>query len=259
MKKLSHFIKKILFKTLTFKQYLTVLSKGFFLSYRLGLLKGKQAFKYHYFLEDLVDPGDVIIDIGANLGYFSKLFSKWTGTEGLVYAVEPISELRDVFEKNLKGRKNIKMLPFALGTENKKIKMGNDTREKMGFIASGSHYVLDDQNVAEDEFEAEMRKGSELFKDFQKINLIKCDVEGYEKVIIPEIEGILKKHKPILFIETKGENRTFISEFLSDIGYRNYILQNNILLDLNTVDAKNQDDIICIHSEKTETVKVSFV
>lgn len=55
------------------------------------------------------------------------------------------------------------------------------------------------------EFEAEMRRGSELFASLDRIDLIKCDIEGYELVVMTEMRPLLERHHPTVLIETRGE------------------------------------------------------
>jgi len=255
MKSLTSFIKKTIFKTLSFKQYLQIISKLYFLQYNLGLLKNNPSYKYHYFLKNIIKPNDVVIDIGANLGYYSKLFSKWVGAKGLVHSVEPVKEIREVLEKNIRGIKNINIYPYALGSENKKIKLGNNTRKERGFIASGSHSVLNDNENAVDEFDAEMRIGSELFAEVNKVDFIKCDVEGYEIYIIPELKGIISKFYPSVLIETRQEKRSFIINFFNDLNYSDFVLKNGLLYKSNTFEEKVEDDILFIHKNRLETYK----
>src|SRR5688572_2698164 len=83
-------IKRFLFKILGIENYLKLLNKGFFFFYHAGLLKFADGYRYHYFVKNLIKPGDTVVDIGANLGYFTKLFSKWTGNKGSVIAIEPV-------------------------------------------------------------------------------------------------------------------------------------------------------------------------
>lgn len=50
----------------------------FYWMFDFNLLKGKQAFKYHYLIKKVIQPDFVVVDIGANLGYFSKNFARLT-------------------------------------------------------------------------------------------------------------------------------------------------------------------------------------
>lgn len=252
MKHIEETVKTFFFKILSFKQYLSLISSIYFLLYNLGILKYWSLFKYHYFLKSVINKNDIVIDIGANLGYFSKPFSKWVGSKGKVYSIEPVKQVREVLEKNVRKIQNIKVIPYALGNENRKVQLGNNTRKNKGFISSGSHFILEDKATALDEFSAEMKKGSELFCNLERLDFIKCDVEGYETVIIPELKDILLKHKPIILIETRKEKRKFLLKYLSNIGFYVFILENGKLFSLNEIEKKTEDDILFIHKDKID-------
>lgn len=252
MKLIGKIIRRFLFRNLSFKQYLLLVSKSFFLLYKLGVLKNKPLFKYHYYLKSVINENDVIIDIGANLGYFSIPFSKWVGPKGIVYAVEPVKQVREVLERNIRKIRNIRVIPYALGSENKNIRMGSNTRQKTGFIATGSHFVLEDTTNALDEFTAEMKKGSELFDNLERLDFIKCDVEGYETVIIPELKDILLKHKPVMLIETRREKRDFLMDFLFNNGFHGYVLEGKKLYPATEIEEKLEDDILFVHQNKLD-------
>jgi len=228
--------------------YLRIVSRIYFILYNLGFLRNNPRYKYHYFLKNLIRENNIVIDIGANLGYYTIPFARWVGPGGFVYAVEPVRQVRDVLKNNIGKRRNIKVLPYALGSENKNIRMGNNTIAEKGIIATGSHFVLEKDDTALNEFSAEMNKGSELFKNLEKLDFIKCDVEGYETVIIPEMEAILEKHKPTMLIETKNEKRVFLLNYLLERGFKGYILENKKLIPADNSEEKTEDDIIFIHN-----------
>lgn len=259
MRRKGELMKLFLFKALSFENYLYALSKMYFLSYNLGLLKKQPLYKYHYFLRSVIKKNDIVIDIGANLGYFSIYFSRWIGAKGIVYAVEPVESVRKILKRNVKKCTNVKIIPYALGEFNKDIEIVNTTRKLKGFIASGSNYVMDESKPVTDEnidkFNAVMRKGSELFGGLTKIDFIKCDVEGYETNIIPEMEALLKKHEPLMLIETRRENRIFLQKYLSDLGFRGFVLENGKLYPSLTVKEKEEDDILFIPQSKLDLYK----
>lgn len=233
MERKGNLLRKILYKLLPLETYLRVLSELYFFSFNLGLLKGNKLYEYPYFLKRIVRQGDICIDIGANLGYFSVILSKLVGQQGKVYAVEPVKPVLSVFKKNTKHLKNIELLPFALGEEDKSIQLGNNTVRKKGFIASGSNFILD-KNIAQSttvdiEFEAKMKKGSELFAHLDRLDFVKCDIEGYEIVVIPELKPLILKFKPILLVESGGDSRKKLRSFFKEQNYCGYILNQGFL------------------------------
>ena len=59
-------------------------SKFFLAGYKCGLLKQNEKYKWYYFVKRLLSPTDTIVDIGANLGYFSIIFSKIINDNGIL-------------------------------------------------------------------------------------------------------------------------------------------------------------------------------
>lgn len=247
---ISNNVRKVLYKTLSFENYLRTLSRLYFFSYRTGLLRKNPGIQYPYFLKKVIKRGDVVIDIGANLGYYTCLMARWVGSVGKIYAVEPVEPIRNVLRRNARKFKQVEILPYALGTENKPIMLGNDSLKKNGYVATGQHFVMDGMATADEPevtFNAEMRRGSELFGDLARLDFIKCDVEGYEAFIIPEMKEVIRKHKPVLLIETGGENRTKIISVLQELNYVPYILKEQKLYPLQTADT---DDILFVNRDK---------
>lgn len=253
MKQKGNVLRRFLYKYLPLETYLSVLSKMYFLSFNLGLLKGNRYYDYPLFLNKVVKPGDVCIDIGANLGYLTVVLSKLAGRNGKVYAVEPVKPVLSALNKNTKRLKNVEVLPYALGDENKLMQLGNNSIKNSGYLGSGSHFVLGEDAVADVVFEAEMRKGSELFSHLKKIDFVKCDIEGYEMVVIPEISEIIDKFKPILLIESLKENRKNMLAFFKERNYNGYVLDNKEIL----YPAKEDEhwDMFFVHNDKINIVE----
>ena len=252
--------RQVLYKTLSFEQYMSVLSRFYFFFYRSGMLKNNPKFQYPYFLKNIIKKGNVVIDIGANLGYYTCLFAACVGSNGKIYAIEPVEPVLNILKKNTKKYPWVEILPYALGRENKIIQLGNDSLKSKGYIASGSHFVMDSSNPEavenpETVFRAEMRKGSELFSGFVKIDFIKCDVEGYEIVIIPEIKDVIKQFQPTVLIETGKENRLKIISIMTEMGYEALVVENKKLRPLLPEDSA---DILFVHHDKMTLAEPYF-
>jgi FkbM family methyltransferase len=235
MKRKGSIIKKLLFRILPFEQFLYVISQGYFLSYRMGRLKKNPAYDYHYFLKNIVRNGDTVVDIGANLGYYSRNLSEWVGQGGRVISYEPVKPVFNVLSKNVSKCKNVELRPFALGENESDIELGNMTKSAIGYIATGSHFVMEEGKSSSEElvtFTAKMKDARLEFKSIGKVDLIKCDVEGYEVKILSHLSKYIEKVQPIIFVESHGSNRSKVIKLLNRKSYKGYILKNQHLIEL---------------------------
>ena len=221
MKKTLH---RILYRTLPIEGYLRAVSRLFFLWQRLGLGRRAPETEYVYHLPQLVRAGDTCIDIGANLGYYARTISRLAGPAGRVYAVEPVAPIRKVLSRNLRRCGNTEILPFALGAAAGPVRMGNDSARENGYFGTGRNFVNEDGGRSDVEFTAEMRRGSELFARLPRLDFIKCDIEGYEAVVMEEMRPLLERFRPTVLIETGGENRPRIVRLFTRLGYAGYTL-----------------------------------
>jgi len=226
---MTKYIKLIIFKTLGLKNYLRILQRTYFLLYDMGLLKNNPVYAYHYFVKHLIDKGDVIIDIGANLGYYSILFARWTGDSGKVFSVEPIKIYNEVFNEKAKKYKNITLYPYALGTEEKTVELVSSPRTD--FLNTGLPHIYDPKQDGKIEnqkfrFKAQMKKPSDLFGNSDRIDYIKCDIEGFEYIVLSDMKEIIRKCKPKVQVEVWSDNEKKLLEMFDELGYSPYKLQN---------------------------------
>ena len=166
-------IKQILYKILGIRNYLIVVSRLFFISYYCGWLKQKKIFDCHYFVQKVVRKGDYVIDIGANLGYYSRLFARLAGSEGKVFSVEPVTLFRKVLSINTSGFKNTTIIPFALGEKDDvAVTMGIPKSNK--YLRHGLTKVLDQEEhiPLELTFSERMFTPLTLFGDLKRCDYI---------------------------------------------------------------------------------------
>jgi FkbM family methyltransferase len=216
-----NFVKRLLYRILSPKNYLKLLHVVFYWMYDLNLLKGKQDFKYHYLIKKVIQPDFVVVDIGANLGYFSKNFARLT-PQGKVISIEPIPLFYEVLTSALKKYKHVTTYNVALGMEEGKTFMVLPTEN--GMIRTGlPHIAKNDSELKKyDNQEVAIVKGSELLKDLPKIDYIKCDIEGFEGVVFKEIEPIIEKFKPFVQLEISSENKNDLLQLFARHGYQQY-------------------------------------
>ena len=53
--------------------------------------------------KDILKKGDIAIDIGANVGYFSAIFNQSVGKNGVVHSFEPNPEVSELLQENMKN------------------------------------------------------------------------------------------------------------------------------------------------------------
>jgi FkbM family methyltransferase len=176
-------------------------------------------------LFSLVKKSDVVIDIGANVGNVSLGFSKLVGETGKIYSFEPDPLNFKRFKKNvdLNHFKNIETLNFGLG--NKKgsfsIVVHDELNRGMNRLvenAPSENTVLCEVLVLDD-FISQNK--------VNKVDLIKIDVEGFEKKVLEGAYETLKFQRPILFIELddnnlkdQGSSARDLIKYLEELKYR---------------------------------------
>jgi FkbM family methyltransferase len=148
----------------------------------------------------LVQPGDTVCDVGANIGLVTLLLSRLVGQQGQVLAFEPnpacFNALAAAIERN--QRANICAVQTALGAHTDELDLlvppGNagaatlrhNTNSRIGKTIRVPVRTLDD-TVAEN--------------NIQRIQFLKLDVEGFESNVFKGAERMLRQIRPeaILF------------------------------------------------------------
>ncbi len=243
-------IKKLLFKILPERVYLKTLHRGFYLLYNLGLLRRDQRFKYHYMVRELIDRDYTVVDIGANLGYFSKTFAKLT-KNGKLLSIEPVKPFFEVLSGFLRKYKHARVVNYALGNERGLITMVMP--ESNGMIRTGLPHIAksEEEKNAHRTHEVEVVKGSELLSEFDRLDYIKCDIEGYEPVVFNEIKPVLERFHPMIQIEIDPENTESMLNLFRELGYLQYGIANfKILKEAGA--QKEQGDYLFVHANNAD-------
>ena len=155
----------------------------------------------------------VAVDVGANIGYYTLLLAKRVKK---VYAFEPDKKVFKILEKNVKENnlKNVVLFNKAVGKENKKVKVIRNSNNFGDSRINLPKSLFDKRDLVE------CIKLDEVIKE--KVDLMKIDVQGWEPQVIKGAKRIIKKDRPILFLEytpSEYKNEVMIS-FLKKI-YKN--------------------------------------
>lgn len=144
-----------------------------------------------------------------------------------------------MLRRNVGSYSNVEILPYALGASSREVSMANDTAREQGYFGTGQNFVNERGEAASDEFPAQMRRGSELFAPLTRLDFIKCDIEGYELVVMREMRPLLERFRPRVLIETGGANRPRIIELFTELGYEGFTLDRGREVPLTEGSAKD--------------------
>ena len=89
------------------------------------------------------------------------------------------------------------------------------------------------------QFSAQMRRGSELFAGLERLDFVKCDIEGYEVVVLTELRPLLERFRPTVLVETGGGNRPRIVELFTALGYKAFTLERGREIPLTAASTKD--------------------
>lgn len=181
------------------------------------------------FFRKFIKEGDLVIDIGANIGDTTVPIALAAGAKGLTIAFDPNPLVFKILTDNTKlntGKQNIHPYRFAI------------TRQPEEFYYVSSEASFGNGGISPTK---ESRHGKfvypekikgimlqefleEKYPDMApKLSFIKIDTEGYDKEIIKSISGLLKKYKPVVIAESFGKSsnsdKAELFDVLDKLGY----------------------------------------
>jgi len=233
-----------------------------------------RGFKFEYFTDDLLGRNSVgsnkswedhilnfvtkynekfdlrnIIDVGANFGYHTVFFSK---VASHVYSFEPQIQNYKLLQNNIKlnNLNNVTIYNNACGDEitdvNLPIMPSNIKNWNMGdftpnIIYNGLNYsstksiVLDDMN-------------------YENIDLIKIDVQGWEKKVLQGLTALITNNKPIMIVEF--EEHQLKKTNCSSKELFDYI--RNLNYTIFYLEFEYPCDHVCVHNDRIAEFKNKF-
>jgi len=139
---------------------------------------------------DSIRPNDCVWDIGANVGFYTLIFSEIVGVRGSVYSFEPSELNLKLLRDNTQGQSNINIHPIALGDRDSLVAFhqGEDSLGATSKIIEGSN---DSGGIHK---QVKLTRGDKIIEDgLASIpNFIKIDTEGYELDVLTGLENTLK-------------------------------------------------------------------
>ena len=183
-----------------------------------------------------IHSGDVVLDIGAHIGYYTLQFANLVGSTGKVYAFEPEPKNFELLKKNVQINKHDNVVLIQ--------KIVSDKDGIVEFFISKFDSIgnkLFKSNEAGSSIKIESTTLDEYFKDLKKkIDFIKMDIQGGEGKAILGMKNLLKENKNLKIIQewwpdALKQNNTNPEDhlkFLQHIGYKIYEIDGTIKKDI---------------------------
>ena len=137
-------------------------------------------------------PGSVVVDVGANIGYYTLLAATKIGPSGKVIAFEPSRENCALLQRSLVANHvtNVVLVPFAVADLDGAVRYGMDD--------SNGRITLDDR--------PELRQVRAVTLDRAlarepRLDVVKIDIEGAEGRALRGMRGLLLRHRPVVCAE----------------------------------------------------------
>jgi FkbM family methyltransferase len=166
------------------------------------------------FLCDLLGPGDVVLDVGANIGALTVPMAQVPGITA-VHAFEPQPRVRELLEENVHLTTPpdgpVVIHPYALGSAPGILHIPDIDYTALGNFGG---VALGDTGTTE----VEVRTLDSL--RLQKVTLMKVDVEGAEAAVLRGARETIARCRPILYLENdRPEKEADLLALLDELGY----------------------------------------
>jgi FkbM family methyltransferase len=174
---------------LDFKMYLTARNAGLDPMeesiHKQLILDGAREQKSSEIMQKFIRPDDIILELGANIGYYVLLESKVLSDKGYIYAVEPAPENVRLLKKNieLNGVKNIEVFDMAISDSK------GTARLYMGGACNLHSLINSGQDAQYVEVQTDTVDG--FLRGKKPVTFLRMDIEGYETQVIEGMEKTL--------------------------------------------------------------------
>ncbi|MHC4403011.1 MAG: FkbM family methyltransferase [Planctomycetota bacterium] len=174
-------------------------------------------------LTDLVKPGDHVLDVGANIGYFTVLLARSAGPTGRVWAFEPVAGYRRSLEWHLERNElasQVVVVPWGLSDSTGRCAIA------VGDSSATFHWTSAEPPSGEETVELKPLDEVRTELGIERIDLVKLDVDGHEPRFFRGAIDTLRRFRPPVVMEfaqnclhVAGSDVRQLSRQLEEIGY----------------------------------------
>jgi FkbM family methyltransferase len=198
-------------------------------------------------LKKYVAPGNTIIDIGSNIGFYALILSELTGEKGKVHCFEPDATNFKHLQKAVGQLKNVNINYKAIGPRTEKIKIYTSKElnvDHRTYQPEEYDEVIEIDAVNLDEYLEKINGGK-----IPKVEMIKMDIQGFEMQAIKGMQRTLTENKDIKLISEfwpYGLNKANSSsmeyfDHLRSLQFNCYLLEKDTLVKLDENKVKELD------------------
>jgi len=173
------------------------------------------------FIRRWLKPGMRVIDIGANHGVYTVPMADLVGPTGAVWAFEPCQNTFDLLRQSARHNRlsNTTVIKAAVGAGFDMLRLATGTNSELNQITV-------DQAVTSEWVDQTTLNYCARLLEFNDIDFIKLDAEGYETHVLDGADELLRRSSPLIMFEFK-HNESFnfeIIEKLDSLNYDIYVL-----------------------------------
>jgi FkbM family methyltransferase len=183
----------------------------------------------------LADPGDLAVDVGANIGYMTSLMVKRTASPGRVLAVEPNPEVYPLLARNVARWRTE---PGAPAIETHDVALSDHDGTAMlkvpALFTRNQGRASIDRREGDDGADpwhatvaVALRRLDDLVGDCD-VGVLKIDVEGHETKVLNGAERLLAAHRVRDIVFEHRGYPTSATRFLENLGYTLFSLNSSL-------------------------------
>lgn len=153
--------------------------------------------------EQITKPGMTVVDVGANIGYYTLLAAKLVGDKGKVYAFEPDPSFYMLLKKN------IEVNGLSAVVEAFRLAISNQEKKATLFLGKGVQSSLfntpgtTDKTVMVDVISLDKFFSQ---RDWPVVHIVKIDAEGADKFVLESMQDLIKRNRDIKIIVELNPN-----------------------------------------------------
>jgi FkbM family methyltransferase len=148
-------------------------------------------------IREVVRTGDTVVDVGANLGFFTALAASLVGDTGKVIAIEPMDKNLQLIHATVRSNRfrQVEIVPYAVSDSPGQVVMST------GVGTSNGQIVGEVADASTPSLFAQAKKLDDLLPALSALDVLKIDIEGYELRALRGFETGLARHRPLLLTE----------------------------------------------------------